>query len=77
MFIDDATNAFKVVVKARQENGLPSENYWLYFKKDGSAIDVSKEENKRKDYIGFFVEDDTRINHIVEIAVRKVKKLKK
>jgi hypothetical protein len=77
MFIDDATNAFKVVVKTRQENGLPSENYWLYFKKDGSAIDVSKEENKRKDYIGFFVEDDTRINHIVEIAVRKVKKLKK
>ena len=77
MFIDDATNAFKVVVKERHENNLPSENYWLYFKKDGTAIDASKEENKRKDYIGFFVEDDTRINHIIEIAVRKIKRLKK
>ena len=39
----------KAVALARA-HGLPAENYWIYFKKDGTAIDASAEENKRKGY---------------------------
>lgn len=67
---------YSAVATARA-NGLPEENYWIYFKKDGTAVDVSKEENKRKDYIGFFVEDDTRLATIANIAQRKTKWRKK
>lgn len=60
----------KAVATARA-NGLPEENYWIYFKKDGTAVDASKEENKRKGYIGFFVEDDTKLATIANVAQRK------
>ena len=35
-----------------RSNGLPLENYWLYFKKDGTAVDAYAEENKRKGWVG-------------------------
>lgn len=60
----------KAVALARTK-GLPEENYWIYFKKDGTAVDASKEENKRKGYIGFFVEDDTKLATIANVAQRK------
>lgn len=56
-----------------RKNGMGLENYWLYFKKDGTAIDASQEENKRKGYLGFFVEDDSRLNGISGIAQKKTK----
>lgn len=52
---------------------LPKENYWIYFKKDGSAIEVCAEENKRDGWLGFFVEDDSRLSGIANIAERKTK----
>lgn len=58
-------------VSLARSNGMGKENYWLYFKKDGTAIDASKEENKRKGYLGFFVEDDSRLASIANIAERK------
>ena len=56
-----------------RKNGMGLENYWLYFKKDGTAIDASQEENKRKGYLGFFVEDDSRLNGISGLAQKKTK----
>lgn len=60
----------KAIDLARAQ-GLPKENYWIYFKKDGTAIDASAEENKRKGYVGFFVEDDSRLSGIAHVAQRK------
>ena len=60
-------------VALARKNGMGMENYWLYFKKDGTAIDASQEENKRKGYLGFFVEDDSRLNAISGIAQKKTK----
>ena len=65
--------AISAVATARKK-GLPLENYWLYFKTDGSAADASGEENKRKNYIGFFVEDDSRIQTRVTVAEKKIKR---
>ena len=62
----------KAIDRAR-EKGLPKENYWLYFKKNGTAVDVSAEENKRNGYLGFFVEDDSRLATIAGIAQKKAK----
>lgn len=59
------------VVALARSNGLPLENYWLYFKKDGTAVDAYAEENKRKGWVGFFVEDDSRLSGIATVAQRK------
>ena len=56
---------------------MGQENYWLYFKKDGTAVDASQEENKRKDYIGFFVEDDTKLGTVAGVAQKKTSWRKK
>ena len=61
---------YKAVDRARA-SGLPKENYWIYFKKDGSAIDAYAEENKRKGWLGFFVEDDSRLISIAGVAQKK------
>ena len=45
----------------------------LYFKKDGTEIQALSTENKREGYIGFFVEDDSRLNSILEIANKKIR----
>lgn len=61
---------YKAVTQARTK-GLPKENYWLYFKKDGTAVDAHAEENKRKGWLGFFVEDDGRLPSIAGVAQKK------
>jgi hypothetical protein len=61
---------YKAIALARSQ-GLPKENYWVYFKKDGTAIDAYEQENKRKGWLGFFVEDDTRLPGIAGVAQRK------
>ena len=61
---------YKAVELARVQ-GLPKENYWLYFKKKGTAVEAYEVENKRPGWLGFFVEDDTRIPSIVGIAKKK------
>ena len=63
---------YEVLRKARL-GWFPAENYWIYFKKDGSAVEVNAEEDKRDGWLGFFVEDDTRLPGIVNIAERKTK----
>jgi hypothetical protein len=64
-------NSIENAVTQAREQGLPMENYWLYFKKDGSMVEAKPEEHKRKDWIGFFVEDDTRLRQIAKIAGKK------
>lgn len=52
-------------------------NYWLYFSKN-IQIDkykVFNAENKTKGYIGFFVEDNSRLKGIYEVAKSKIKRL--
>lgn len=52
-------------------------NYWLYFSKN-IQIDkykVFNVENKTKGYIGFFVEDNSRIKGIYDVAKSKIKRL--
>ena len=66
----------KAVDRARA-NGLPKENYWIYFKKDGTAIEAYAEENKRKGWLGFFVEDDSRLIGIAGVAQKKTNWRKK
>lgn len=61
---------YNAIALARTK-GLPKENYWLYFKRDGTKIDASEKENKRKGWLGFFVEDDSRIPGIAGVAQRK------
>lgn len=61
---------YNAIALARS-NGLPKENYWLYFKRDGTKIDAYEKENKRKGWLGFFVEDDSRIPGIAGVAQRK------
>lgn len=61
---------YKAVELARAQ-GLPKENYWLYFKKNGTAVEAYEVENKRPGWLGFFVEDDSRIPSIVGIAKKK------
>lgn len=66
----------KAVDRARA-NGLPKENYWIYFKKDGTAVEAYAEENKRKGWLGFFVEDDSRLIGIAGVAQKKTNWRKK
>lgn len=52
-------------------------NYWLYFSKN-IQIDKYKAfnvENKTKGYIGFFVEDNSRLKSVYEVAKSKIKRL--
>lgn len=64
---------YEAVDFARRKYGLPEENYWLYVKKDGKKILAYAEEHKNAEYIGFFVEDDSRIANIMKVAERKIK----
>lgn len=61
---------YNAIALARSK-GLPKENYWLYFKRDGTKIEARKSENKRKEWIGFFVEDDTKLFVVAGVAQRK------
>lgn len=62
--------AYKAVELARAK-GLPKENYWLYFKKNSTAVEAYEVENKRAGWLGFFVEDDSRIPSIAGIVKKK------
>lgn len=62
--------AYKAVELARAK-GLPKENYWLYFKKNSTAVEAYEVENKRPGWLGFFVENDSRIPSIVGIVKKK------
>ncbi len=61
---------------ARRYHNLPAENYWLYIKKTGDDAVAYAEEHKNEDYIGFFVEDDSRINGILRVAESKIRRIK-
>lgn len=62
----------KALTEARSK-GLQWENYWIYFRKSDGSIEFRAEEDKRDGYIGYFVEDDTRLPSICELASRKIK----
>ena len=67
---------YTAVHKARLAGELRAENYWLYVKKDGTQAFAREEENKTEGYIGYFVEDDTRLNGIADVAEKKIKRMK-
>ena len=65
-----------VTVARTQSTPLKKENYWLYVKKDGTQAFARDTEKKTDGYVGYFVEDDTRLNGISEVVNKKIKKLK-
>lgn len=65
-----------VAIARTQSTPLKKENYWLYVKKDGSHSFARDNEKKTEGYIGYFVEDDTRLSGIAEVAEKKIKRLK-
>lgn len=67
---------YSALHKARLAGNLRAENYWLYIKKDGTQAFAVEEEKKTEGYIGYFVEDDTRLQGIAEVAEKKIKKLR-
>lgn len=67
----------KDIEQLQEKRLLNNCNYWLYLPKN---IQISKwkaynSENKTKGYIGFFVEDNSRIRSIYEVAKAKIKRL--
>jgi hypothetical protein len=66
---------YKAVEKARSQ-GLPKENYWIYFKRDGTAVDAYDVEHKRKGWLGFFLEDDSSLISIAGVAQKKTNRRK-
>lgn len=67
----------KNIEQLQEKRLLNNCNYWLYFSKN-IQIDkykVFNAENKTKGYIGFFVEDNSRIKGIYEVAKSKIKRL--
>jgi len=59
------------VVKRLRNEGLNTENYWLYIRKDGSGVSASNEEQPEENAIGYFVEDDSRLKGICNLAKRR------
>lgn len=67
----------KNIEQLQEKRLLNNCNYWLYFSKN-IQIDkykVFNAENKTKGYIGFFVEDNSRIKGIYDVAKSKIKRL--
>lgn len=65
---------YGIIDKARKENKLKKENYWIYFSHNGTDVAVSSEYKKRKNYVGYFVEDDDRLYSIYNVAQHKILK---
>jgi hypothetical protein len=61
---------YQAVSRARG-SGLPETNYWLYFKKDGTEIRAFEIENKTPGWIGYFVEDDSKLSAIYAVEQKK------
>lgn len=66
-------NIVNVIAKERMVNQLPLQNYWLYIGVDD--VKASEKENKQEGYIGYFIEDDTRLKKVFEIALKNNKRL--
>lgn len=67
----------KNIEQLQEKRLLNNCNYWLYFSKN-IQIDkykVFNAENKTKGYIGFFVEDNSRLKGIYDVAKSKIKRL--
>lgn len=67
----------KNIEQLQEKRLLNNCNYWLYFSKN-IQIDKYKAfnvENKTKGYIGFFVEDNSRLKSVYEVAKSKIKRL--
>ncbi len=61
-------------IKRLRSEGLNTENYWLYIKRDGSGVSASNEEQPTPNSIGYFVEDDSRLRGIYNLAKRRIGK---
>lgn len=69
------SEVIKSVEKNRRDFNLNKENYWGYFSKDGSTFTPFNTEHKDEKYIGFFIEDDSKLRTIYNVMQRKVNKL--
>lgn len=64
MNINDIT---KEINRLRAQGKIPYENYWIYLNRDcPGGIKAKAQEEKEEGYIGYFVEDDTRLAGILK-----------
>lgn len=66
----------RTVDTAQREGRISGENYWVYIALSENACYVSQEEDPRTGYVGYFCEDESRLNGIHTIAERKAKRCK-
>lgn len=59
---------------SRKYFNLKNENYWIYFSKDGEKCTPFNEEHKAESFIGYFVEDDSRLRSIYNIAQKRIRR---
>lgn len=64
----------KAVNVSREYFNLKRENYWVYFAKDGSKFTPFNDEHKEEGFIGYFVEDDSRLRSIYNIAQKRIRR---
>ena len=62
------------VVNAARNHGLATDNYWLYMAKDGTEVNASNEENKQSGFIGYFIEDDSKLRRVFDVYCKRVRK---
>lgn len=58
---------------SRKYSGLTDTNYWVYISVDGIKCEVRNREKKKAGYVGYFVEDDTKLKNIHTTMLRKIK----
>lgn len=68
---------YDIIDKTRKEKNLKKENYWIYFSLNGTDVAVSSEYKKKKNYVGYFVENDDRLHSIYKVAQYKILKNEK
>lgn len=66
----------KVLENARTKHALRKNNYWMYINKNSGDIKFKNKEKKENNWIGYFVEDDSRLIEILRVAENKIKRIK-
>lgn len=58
----------------RKYYGLNETNYWLFINKKTGEVKFKNEDLKENNFIGFFIEDDLRLDSTLKVAFNKIKK---
>lgn len=71
-------NMVLYVEEHQRTNALNKENFWAYFLFNGDGFQCLNEPApKQKDRVGYFVEDNTKLRTIYEVATKKLRRCNK